>query len=271
MYKLVSMPVVIGLSIVSYKFVETPFRNKEKYDRNYIYTGSACVLVVMLSLGLLAHKKNGFLKEINEYYASKGIVSLVDAKDERTKINLIKERFYETTDIVNGKYGQSTNDHLCQDDSECRKILIIGDSFAEDIFLSLIHAEKNDELMLLRFDDECMDELGDVSNDDILLCEKYTKEELFEKSQWASHIIISSNWQKHTYVDGFNFATFISENTTAEVHVVGSIAFSNMRSIHLKLKTSIGDDYSKISNMFYRYARWDRIATSNEQRAQIIG
>lgn len=49
------------LAYFSWKYVETPFRNKTKYNRKKIFTYSGIGLAILIGLGLVGHLKNGVL------------------------------------------------------------------------------------------------------------------------------------------------------------------------------------------------------------------
>ena len=55
------------LSYLSWKYVETPFRNKKNISRNNIFFVSALGILLFATLGLIGHKKNGFQNRLENY------------------------------------------------------------------------------------------------------------------------------------------------------------------------------------------------------------
>lgn len=54
------------LAYFSWKYVETPFRNKVKYNRKKIFTYSGIGLAILIGLGVFGHLKNGVLHEYDD-------------------------------------------------------------------------------------------------------------------------------------------------------------------------------------------------------------
>ncbi len=50
----------ILISYFSWQYIERPFRNKNKFNRKFIFTSSIIIILVAGSLGLLGHKKSGY-------------------------------------------------------------------------------------------------------------------------------------------------------------------------------------------------------------------
>jgi peptidoglycan/LPS O-acetylase OafA/YrhL len=68
-----SMALFIGLGIFSlmlayfsWKYIETPFRNKVKYNRKKIFTYSGIGLSILIVLGVIGHLKNGVLHHYDD-------------------------------------------------------------------------------------------------------------------------------------------------------------------------------------------------------------
>lgn len=70
--------VALLLAILSWKFVETPFRNKTKYTSRKIYAGSALMLLIFISLGAIGHKLSGF-----EHRVDQGLLAKISQAEER--------------------------------------------------------------------------------------------------------------------------------------------------------------------------------------------
>jgi peptidoglycan/LPS O-acetylase OafA/YrhL len=114
--KLVLIPIIFVLSISSYFFIERPFRNK-KFSFKKVLAFVFFLALILLTFNLLVIKNNGYskrfeeLKVINENYNPDNFFL------SKTRMEQIKP---------NKKFN-----------SEYFNILVIGDSFAEDLFNAL--------------------------------------------------------------------------------------------------------------------------------------
>lgn len=57
---LMAIVLTFALSFLSYRYVETPFRNKKRYDRKFIFSSSMLLLSLFGLIGLGGHFSNGF-------------------------------------------------------------------------------------------------------------------------------------------------------------------------------------------------------------------
>jgi len=71
----VAMLVSLILAALSYRYVETPFRNKKKYQRKQIFQYSLVSLTIFLGIGLLGHVNQGFEQRFNLPSYSESIVA----------------------------------------------------------------------------------------------------------------------------------------------------------------------------------------------------
>lgn len=63
---LIAIIITFTLSYLSYRYVETPFRNKTLYSRKKIFVYSLISLSIMLIVGLIGHIKEGFKERFSE-------------------------------------------------------------------------------------------------------------------------------------------------------------------------------------------------------------
>jgi peptidoglycan/LPS O-acetylase OafA/YrhL len=126
--KLILIPIIFFLSIISYLFIERPFRNR-KLDFNIIITFLCIMLIAIIIFNIKIINENGFefrfkhLKKINQNYNPDNIF-LGRARMNNSQINF--------------------NDFNVKDFN----IVIIGDSHAGDLFNSL---NLNRNLFIFRF------------------------------------------------------------------------------------------------------------------------
>jgi peptidoglycan/LPS O-acetylase OafA/YrhL len=55
------------LAYLSWKYVESPFRNKQKINRKYIFFVSVLSIVLFIIIGIIGHKKDGFPNRLEDY------------------------------------------------------------------------------------------------------------------------------------------------------------------------------------------------------------
>ena len=115
--ELLSGPLIIILSIISYYLIEKPFRNK-KYKFNNILVLVSLTIVFLMSFSLLIITEKGFKKRVPNMF--------------RATLEQKVENYYQNA------YSQ--------------KVVLVGDSHAEALSFSLNEKIKENNLSLLRFD-----------------------------------------------------------------------------------------------------------------------
>ena len=72
----------IILSVISYKYVEQPFRNKNKYKRRFVFKSFLTLSILLLIIGYIGHLTNGFKNMFtNPKYASLILVQNTGIED----------------------------------------------------------------------------------------------------------------------------------------------------------------------------------------------
>ena len=258
--KIAILPFVFLISYISLRFIENPIRNRNKFSRNVVFGFSVALLIIFASTGLILHKKNGFQSYFSNKYAAAGMPLLVNVEVENELVNSLRSSNYPSDDLFN-----------CADD--CKKILVIGDSVAEDLYLSI--ASNSDveglDVRLVRFDDECMGSIKsvvDLSSESS--CDKrfgsgIRFQELISE---ASHIIISAKWQESTYQDGYRFSKIIDGNYDSKVYLVGSVLFTDLSSFSIKMWKN-EYEFDDLAKILYDHQRWDRRVISNKLRSMV--
>lgn len=123
----------VGLAYLTYRFIETPFRDKAKFSRKYIFTFSLTGMFILGLAGLFIHINKGF----PDRYSEPPIVMLeqVDRKC-----------------ITKGNDYLKPGDAICHRNPESPiKIAVLGDSHSNEIAISLAGALPNQGLVQLSF------------------------------------------------------------------------------------------------------------------------
>ena len=250
--KVFSLPIIFILSYFSYKFVETPCRNLKLTKSYLIIPILISFCLVFIILGYYTHYKKGFLNYFNERLVSNGGVELVDVNYQIQLVEKTKQKYLTKKSFNCGNVS-------------CKKILVIGDSFAQDIYLSLSVLEENKiNVMKIFFDDECMN-LKIFNNTS--KCNKKIID--FSAINEADIIIISAKWQETTFKSGFNFARNILEQVNKKIFVVGSVMFEDMNSLAFKTQNLLNNK-DAISKLVYSNLRFDRLKISDKLKKLII-
>jgi len=119
--KFILLLIIFILSFLTWKYIETPFRNKNKVSKKVIYYLTIIISVIFIGYGYMLHKTNGLQSRI---YNDKNM-------------NLLKEN-------ISHAYNESANKYKKDkfDKNKKLKILIIGDSFGRD-FINMIKENYN--------------------------------------------------------------------------------------------------------------------------------
>ena len=111
-----------GLAYLSYRFVETPFRDRRRFGRNQIFAGAGAALTVALSLGAA-----GFLSEgAPQRYAPRHLA--------------VFRQFEEPGEYVKARFDALRNAKFDAADPRI-KLLVIGDSYGQDIVNAVAETE----------------------------------------------------------------------------------------------------------------------------------
>ena len=102
------------LAFLTWKYVEQPFRNKKKYNRNWVFGASfiGSVLFVLLGAGILG---------------SKGLLGLYSEPERK----IVGKTIVEYGNYVEAEYNKLAGKEISEDD---RALIIVGDSFSQDFY-----------------------------------------------------------------------------------------------------------------------------------------
>lgn len=127
------------LSYLTWKYIETPFRNKKRFTRTQIFTLTGLCSVIFFVAGGLGHYKEGFK---TRYAVTKFQIQQYQSDNE-----IIKNQSWVPLREKSGneKYGVANNEFdntSWFSSSARRKILIVGNSHSKDMYNVLTNSEK---------------------------------------------------------------------------------------------------------------------------------
>lgn len=112
----------LALAYVTWKYVETPFRNKEKYSRKKVFILSLLGVSFLISFGVYGYRSDGF--------------------GQRARMAVFKDLAYDTSKLGYKECDNTlTNEeprlNYCMSASSASNALVIGDSHADDKFYGI--------------------------------------------------------------------------------------------------------------------------------------
>jgi peptidoglycan/LPS O-acetylase OafA/YrhL len=119
------------IATFSWKYIEQPFRDKKKIKRKFLFNLSFIFVFIFISVGLAGVKTDGFNK-----------LRFSSSDREFLDVLLLRNYFY-----VTDRFDQLKNKDWDLN-IETTNVLIIGDSFAQDIVNSVYEVELNKNLSL---------------------------------------------------------------------------------------------------------------------------
>ena len=225
----------IGLAFLSWRFVEKPFRNKETVSRTTIFSLSIAFSALMIGIGLVGHSKGGFPERLSN--------------DEKW---VIKNLDNEPTDDFN----LALNRKGFRNDGK-PKLLIIGDSFAKDLYEGLARhlgsGFNSLDIKIVDIPRRCKNVLADTPqiNEHILRADSHClqwevrvgTDEVDRLIREADLILVRSYWdvlptsempRLYDYIAGIAAGRVMFFGGTA----FGSVKFNSIRSLTLTPRVS---------------------------------
>jgi peptidoglycan/LPS O-acetylase OafA/YrhL len=252
--KFLSVPFVIFASFLIYRFVERKVRNNDLISAKLFYSFSFLSILIFVLLGYNAHTTNGFLEHFKNRLVERGGIPLVNVEEEKRLIEE-KRKTFNPVEI----------NFTCKN-SSCTKILVIGDSFAEDAYLSLRSLSKSGtDVRKINLDDTCFDSISDLKSK--VACDSANVD--LSLISASDVVIISAKWQESTYKEGFRLAELIAEKSSAKVALVGSVMFEDLSSFSFKT-VGLNENYDSIATLAYRNQRFDRLRISDKLRNMVL-
>jgi peptidoglycan/LPS O-acetylase OafA/YrhL len=230
----------LGLAYVSWRYVEAPFRNRSRMPAWTVWKAAFCATAVTVSIGLTAHLTGGFQEikynqlgaEFREYDVKRRV-----ARQERKQ--LWDEKLVNAAEPFDSGLPQ-------------QRVLVIGDSVANDLYVSLELLREREGLNQYQFrrlelDNLCVPVL-DVESID--RCGRQT--EIFRNSslpRTADLIVVSAAWENRDAENLTKLLDYLGDKT---VIVYGPAPFERIDSLlyHLVKRGIPREDWA------YEFARY---------------
>ena len=145
--------ILFGLSVLSWKYIENPFRNKKTINDNFFIKiiSSTIIFIFVITLFLENLSKKGLNEKfyifLNSDQKNKIYTQVKKVRDEN--YNFEKSN-YDTCKImtieINKKFEDKFN--YCKNKYDKKFVLFLGDSHAGDLFLSYTKIKQNDNFVV---------------------------------------------------------------------------------------------------------------------------
>lgn len=253
----------VAVSAASYFYFERPIRFSRKFGTATVIASSGAFIVTFTAVGYWGHANNGFQSYFASEFQKKGGVLLVDADAERGAMKAFAKVAYRH----NGKPFTP---------AAPIRVLVIGDSMANDAYLSLYRYGRDTgsrelDVRKLKVDDECMARFVD----DLSRSAKYSGclagrslADIKNLLQNSTTVLITAKWQESTFKQGYGLAEYIDRTYGSKVSVVGSMMFQDLTSVSMALAKN-GVDPESSKKKMYENIRFDRWRISNKLQALV--
>jgi hypothetical protein len=223
--RIIVISAVFPLSLLSYLFIEQPFRDKKRFSRKEIFLISGLCILIILFVGLFLIKTaenrsliinkddDSYLSDLQKYGNWQYVVRDFDALERR------KKTFSNKTSILN------------------RKIALIGDSFAQDFYNMIIEGKhlNNSEFCVYFVYSRCQIYLG--NEDRRKFIEPKHKQTCTNANdikyalpiiRQANIIFLSSNWYLWSSQRLTNTLKLLNLTKEQQIFVIGPKHFGNV-------------------------------------------
>ena len=208
LFDILTLCLIYILSILSYNYFERPIRYLNIKKKN-VFIMYGFLTFLFFSAGYVGHITNGF----ESYFEDKYQDTFYFSKGKEHKLK--EQEFLKT------KNAESF-------DISTKNIIVIGDSQAGDVFLSLKRTQAtNERIKLLSIDDLCFDKLSnyiktkECSNKCL---NKYSSEEL-EMIESSDLIILSALWSEESIQKCEELVSTLNVKTKKPLFVIGGASF----------------------------------------------
>lgn len=244
---------VLPLSWLSWRFVETPAR-RMRMPRPALASAVAAGMAVFALAGYAGHSSNGFM----DYK--------LDALDPAYRRYVIdKDAELALRADWWKRYAPRADDPFPADDRH--RVLILGDSKSEDLYLALMLNERlfeNSVFRRVRLDDECMNDYlaarrdGEWSPSSRVCGEEVRHLLATGLLDDADEVVLTATWQVHTWSAAANVADRLTHEGK-QVSVVSTANFNDLTSLSMAIARRRMPDDDARHYLFHNIrADWQR-------------
>ena len=191
----------IFLAYLSWRYVESPFRNKELYTRKRIFILSGVGSLILTIFGAFGLVTNGFE---NRHIYTKLKIGGYEADNQKLKIDswsLLKKRAKDQTYHLQNNISDQTL--WFEPNDKRKKVLIFGNSHSKDVYNVFSNSESiADQFQIARYGGQISDEMKTkslffkspnyLSCECVVLASRYTKEDLQVMEQFIVKLLADS-------------------------------------------------------------------------------
>lgn len=216
---------VVVLAYVSYRFVEKPFRSRDKVTRHQVFLMAFVGTSIFILLGFFGVTTNG-------YYSWK--LSSIPI-EKRSLIIKVENELNARSQVFQAHKSYLLQSTFSQD-KWTRKVVIVGDSMGVDLALTLVESKQlfpNYEFRYLELTNECLDSLYNAVSHDC----KQTQDsvQLNRLLKDSDLVVVTFLWK-----DSADFSAiekFLSniKSVNSRLLVLGSAGFLDVASVAYKI------------------------------------
>lgn len=251
---IIGIPLSLVLSLFTYRFIETPFRDKHKFSMKRIFIYSAGASSVSIFLGMILICNDGFSHRY--------------AETDRKILNQI---------VNQGGYNQARFDRLKMrvfDGSSRRRVLVVGDSYAKDL-INVMYEARMDAVIQFstkQINSECGNSYTNKNIDEFIpkirarRCDwmgRYEDPRLSSLMMEADEIWMVSSWLDWVVDLMPETLAALSDQFDAEIKVFGSKNFGEI-SVGTLLKMNPDERY------LFRQSASSEVLVTNQRLKAII-
>ena len=250
----IGIPLSLILSLFTYRFIETPFRDKLKFSMKRIFIYSAVASSVAIVLGMILIFNDGFSHRF--------------AEADRKILNQF---------VHQGDYNQARFDQLkmraFKGDSK-RRVLVVGDSYAKDL-INVMYEGRMDTVIQFstkQINSECGNSYTSKNIDEFIpktrarRCEwigRYEDPRMRSLMMEADEIWLASSWSDWVVDLMPETLAALSAQFDAEIKVFGSKSFGN-------ISPSIMLEINPAQRYLYRQSASSEVLFTNQRLKAII-
>lgn len=270
---------IFPISFLSWKYVENPFRNKQRFTRRYIFTFSIIGSVFLLLIGILG--------KVNDGYPNRDINTQLAVLKYQPDNRLLKATSWNNLDAARTSLD---NDSWFAEANEIPNLLLIGNSHSKDIYNIFLHSQTATEYFDIGRVGGQIHRLAEESNgflssenyhkaDWIVIATYYQPKDLPKLKVFVGSLLADGKkvalvrlihnfevFNAKTYADitiqdqirkGANFES--KETLAALIYEIDSFYYKDWKSRTTGLKTSSDVILNEIKNEFPEVALLDRM------------